>query len=282
MEIKIYCDASVKIENFNSAFNVKCSIVDYKKVNDTLDGNILITGEFIKDNLDEKYPFSEVVPFAIVFKNENFKIDSVVTKNFTFQEIVNQGIEANFDIVVKYQQTGPKNKEEIIEVPLEEEERIELPIKEEVIEIPIEIKADEKPVEVEIIIDEEDDEEDQEIILEDKEEKKKSKDDELTKDLINKKYDELLKEVLETRTDNFFETPIARNNIKILQDNTNRQNILTMFDNVKEEYRTVKVRFIEKESDLEKISKKEKVSIDKIYQDNKNNQFIEHRRIIIK
>lgn len=273
MEIKIYCDASVKIENFNSAFNVKCSIVDYKKDKDTLSGNILITGEFIKDNLDEKYPFSEVVPFSIVFKDGNFKVDSVVTKNFTYQEVVNQGIEANFNIVVKYQPLKTEPLEEVMELPsdvdyVEYFDSEEIPFEDEYIEEKTEEPEEES---IEIPFEEEEIIEVHEII-----------DDELTKELINQKYDELLKEILDSRTDNFFETPETKSNIKITQDQDKRYNLLSMFDNIKAEYSTIKVRYIEKESDLERISKKEKVSIDKIYKDNKNNNFFEHRRIIIK
>lgn len=280
MEIKIYCDASVKIENFNSAFNVKCSIVDYTKVKDTLSGNILITGEFIKDNLDEKYPFSEVVPFSIVFKNEHFKVDSVVTRNFTYQEIVNQGIEAYFNIVVQYQPLKEENSEEIFDLPLDVDYVEDLETK-EIVTSPEIITEDNYPNEdIEFLDDEESIEipfEEQEII-----EVHEEIDDELTKELINQKYDELLKEILDSRTDNFFENLEEKSNVKITQDQDKRYNLLSMFDNIKEEYRTIKVRYIEKESDLERISKKEQVSIDKIYKDNKNNNFFEHRRIIIK
>ena len=103
MEIKIYCDAKVNIDKFNSAVFVKCEVDNYRKEGETLSGEIIIEGEYYKDSFDEKYPFSEKVPFSIVFKTPNYNIEDIVIEDFNFQEIVNFGIETNFNIIIRYE-----------------------------------------------------------------------------------------------------------------------------------------------------------------------------------
>lgn len=102
MELKISCDASVKLKKMNGIKNVNCTVHNYEKNKDTLTGNIKIAGKYIRDNLEEEYDFSELVPFTVVFRDENFKLNNISCQNFTFNQIVNQGLECHFDILIDY------------------------------------------------------------------------------------------------------------------------------------------------------------------------------------
>lgn len=268
MEIKIYCDAKVNIDKFNSAVFVKCEVDSYRKEGETLSGEIIIEGEYYKDSFDEKYPFSEKVPFSIVFKTPNYNIEDIVIEDFNFQEIVNLGIETNFNIIIRY---------EIFE---EDEIKID----------DVEILDNDYDELVTFRDDEEDDEQEEvkeiEIIEEEQEDiKAESPIDEtdLTKEQISEKYDNLLKNVLDSRTDNFFEPPKEeKSNVRIIEEESDVSDPLSFFNNMNEDYYTYRVRYINKESDLDALSKKERISIEKIYQDNKHSNFLEKRRIIIK
>jgi len=166
MELRICCDASVKLDKMTNVMNVDCSVGDYQVDGDTLNGNIIISGDYIKDVIEETFDFSETVPFTLVFKDKNYLVESISVQDFTCQEIINQGIECNFNIFVEY-----TPKEVVEEVPIKEIPNEAVPVVDEV-EI-----DDELPV----------------------------GDDEIKKG-INQKYDDLLNEILESRADeNFLE-----------------------------------------------------------------------------
>ncbi|HOA63840.1 MAG TPA: hypothetical protein PKO43_03060 [Bacilli bacterium] len=268
MEIKIYCDAKVNLDKFNSAVFVECDVHNYQKNKETLSGEIVIKGEYFKDNFEEKYPFTEYVPFSIVFKSPNYQIEEVLIDDFNFLEIVNFGLETNFNIIVRYhvlEKQKDYDDENVIEV-IDDEVTI--------------IRDEDKELsekENNKTLDEKNNDTSKEKLINSNEESKKT----LTKEEISKKYDNLLKSILDSRTDNFFEEN-KTSNVRIINGEEGSKDSLSFCNAMKEDYYTYKVRYINKESDLEVISKKERVSIDKIYQDNKHNDFLEKRRVVIK
>lgn len=245
MELKICCDASVKLEKMSNVMEVECNVGDYRLDGETLTGDIIIRGVYIQDVLEENHEFSEIVPFTIVFNENNNIVEGITIQDFSCQEIINHGIECNFNILVNYQASGMETDEEL---------------EKEIIEKDVE---DDFSKEIEIVNEED-------II--------QVSDDDIKKE-IDKKYDNLLNEILEARADqNFLE---KSENIKV-RSNEVTSDCRSLLKEIPEEYISYKVYYTNKESDIEKIAQKENVSVDKVYKDNKNNDIASKKRIIIK
>lgn len=249
MELSICCDAAVKLENMRNVNEVQCVVNDYKITGDALEGNIRIFGSYIKDDVENVYDFVELVPFTIVFKDKNFRVDNIEVRDFECQEIVNQGIECSFTIHVEYS-------------PLAEE-------------VPVEIVEQEE----EVILDEE--QVTEETLEEASEEEEIELLDDAIKNEINQKYNELLNEILEARAEeNFYESE-AKKAITI-HSGESRDDCRGFLKNLKSDYKSIKVYYTSRESDIEQICKNEHVSVDKVFRDNKGLDFAGKRRIIIK
>lgn len=264
MELRICCDASVKLERMTNVMKVNCSVGPYKLEGDTLTGDIIIDGNYIKDVMEKEYAFREAVPFTLVFKDRNYKVLSITVQDFSCQEIINQGIECNFNILVNYL---PKSEEEMMpEEPAPEIPAPETPApEEEPTEIPSEIPTEPVPTAGEPTI-------------QDVEYGDEKVADEVIKQDINKKYDNLLNEILEARAeDNFLE----ESKVKI-QSHESTNDCRNIFNGIKEQYTSYRVYYTSKESDIENICKTEKVSIEKVYRDNNKSDFVNKKRIIIK
>lgn len=257
MELKICCDASVKLEKMSNVMEVECSVGDYQVSGDTLNGNIIIKGKYIRDVIEELHDFFETVPFTLVFKDQHYQINTISIQDFTCQEIINNGIECNFNIIVNYdlkEEVAESKKKKNNEVLIEDNEKEEL---------------ESYKLEEDIII---------ENVLAPEEIQEELNDDEIKKE-INKKYDDLLNEILEARADdNFLEEP---KKVTIRSDEEKRD-CKKVFTNFKEAYANYRVYYTNKESDIEKICKVENVSIDKVYKDNRDSDIINKKRIIIK
>src|SRR5690606_37841178 len=129
MELKICCDASVKLEKMSNVMEVECNVGDYKVDGDTLTGDIIIRGDYIQDVIEEHHEFSEIVPFTIVFNEKDYVVEGITIQDFTCQEIINQGIECNFNILVNY---IPSSSSEAIE---EDANEIEIETEEDIIAV---------------------------------------------------------------------------------------------------------------------------------------------------
>ncbi|MCK9536631.1 MAG: hypothetical protein M0R05_03485 [Bacilli bacterium] len=246
MELKICCDASVKLEKMSNVNWVDCQIGEYNLCGDTLNGNIEIRGEYIKDNVEEVFPFIEIVPFTLVFKDKNYYLDNIAVQDFSHQEIINQGIECNFNILIEYSLKSVLEEEEEEKVEEEDEDYGETLT-------PAEIMAGELEIAEAI-------------------------DDDAIKQEINQKYDALLKEVLESRDDNFFEEEKK----VTVRSGERTEECKSVLGGIKTNYASYRVFYPNKESDIERICKNERVSIDKVYKDNRNTDFLSKKRIIIK
>lgn len=257
MELKICCDASVKLEKMSNVMEVDCSVGDYQVDGDTLNGNIVIKGKYIRDVIEELHDFMETVPFTLVFKDHNYQVNTITIQDFTCQEIINNGIECNFNIIVNYdlkEVTNKSEKEISNEDIFEDSEKEELEIHKQEEDIIIEKELAPEEIQEEL------------------------NDDEIKKE-INKKYDDLLNEILETRADdNFLEEP-KKVTIRSAEE---KRDCKRVFTNFKEAYTNYRVYYTNKESDIEKICKLENVSIDKVYKDNRDSNIINKKRIIIK
>ena len=68
MELRICCDASVKLEKMTNVNEIHCDIDSYNVMGDTLEGNIRISGKYIKDDMDNLFDFNETVPLQLSLK----------------------------------------------------------------------------------------------------------------------------------------------------------------------------------------------------------------------
>lgn len=257
MELKIYCDASVKLEKMSNVMEVECNVGDYRIDGDTLTGDIIIKGNYIKDVIEERHEFDEIVPFTIVFNDVGYIVEGITIKDFECQEIINQGIECGFSILVNY----TSENGEIEEDYNEDEDKYD---------------NQEEADDEDFIIDELDFAEEIEV---ETEEDIIAVNDEDIKAEINKKYDNLLNEILEARADdNFLE---KKDNVAV-RSNADKSDCRGFLNKITDKYSSYRVYYTNNEKELEEIAKKEKIAVDKIYKDNKENEFISKKRIIIK
>src|SRR5690606_12875632 len=72
------------------------------------------------DVLEDYHEFNEVVPFTLVFNDKGYVVTNISVQDFTCQEIINQGIECNFNILVNYTEGDKIIDLEIDEVNLDD------------------------------------------------------------------------------------------------------------------------------------------------------------------
>jgi len=260
MELKICCDASVKLEKMSNVMEVECNVRDYRLEGDTLNGDIIIRGNYIKDVLEEYHEFNEIVPFTLVFNDKGYVIESISIEDFTCQEIINQGIECNFNILVNYKEGTIPSEVEIDDVDLDDivdddydnndYDNNDFDDNDNIEEI--EFETDEKIIEVS---------------------------DEDIKKEIDKKYDNLLNEILEARKD---QNLLEKNENIAVRSNDVESDCRSILKQIPETYTSYRVYFTNKESDIEKIAKLENISIDKVYKENQELDISNKKRIIIK
>jgi len=267
MEIKICCDAQVKLEKMTNVMEVECVVDDYQIEGDTLNGNILIRGSYVKDNFDEYFDFKEIVPFTVVLNDKGYVVDGISIQDFTCQEIINQGIECNFNILVSYHE-----EDSVIDLEIEDFNDINVEPME------VETKDDSKDDTLEIEDVNGYDEKIEEIEVETDEDIIEVSDDDIKKE-IDKKYDKLLQEILEARKDqNFLE---KTENVAV-RSNEVSSDCRSVLSKIPSEYASYRVYYTKKESDIERIAKSEHISVSQIYKDNKEVDIKDKRRIILK
>lgn len=247
MELRINCDASVKLKKINGTRNVNCNVIDYKIKKDTLNGNIMINGIYIKDELDKEFEFSELVPFTVVFRDENFDVTDIRVENFNNNDIVNQSVDCHFDIVITYEERKPIEEEVISEEDVEEDE--------------IEVEGEDI---VEELIDDE---------------KISNKYDEMLQDILSRRNDNFLEEYEDEFEDEIPEVePIPiKSNIAVNLSKGKDDQKQPVFKTMKESYQSYSIYFINNDADIDRICKNENLNINDVYED-----YSKNRRIIVK
>lgn len=242
MEIRLKCNDSLELNNFNNLKTILLDVLSYNLIGNTLKGDVMIDGEYFIKNEDNPRGFEDIVPFTMVFRDNNLEIENVSIDNFNYDITEENIIKLYFEIVVIYSIVKKDNENNL---------------EEEVIEVPVEIDQVEEASKK--IIDEEnyaylnDNNITNNInnIITD------------TNDLenqITKKYDELLDEIMSVR-----ETKTKDNNLVVNKQKTT--------------YKSITVFYLNKESEIENISKERRISIQEIYKN--NDDFINTKRIII-
>lgn len=242
MEIRLKCNDSLELNNFNNLKTILLDVLSYNLIGNTLKGDVMIDGEYFIKNEDNPRGFEDIVPFTMVFRDNNLEIENVSIDNFNYDITEENIIKLYFEIVVIYSIVKKDNENNL---------------EEEVIEVPVEIDQVEEASKK--IIDEEN-----YVYL---------NDNNITNNInniitdtndlenqITKKYDELLDEIMSVR-----ETKTKDNNLVVNKQKTT--------------YKSITVFYLDKESEIENISKERRISIQEIYKN--NDDFINTKRIII-
>jgi len=204
----------------------------------------------------------DIVPFTVVFRNEKVKIEKVFIDNDIYNTKDIQGVDVTFDLVVVYSLIEEENNSN--DKPNEEDNKED----EIIIEVPVEVEDDSQMVQGDVI-------------------------DELIEEAekITKEYDELLSKVLNSRNDEVELEPNDYQEIEYKEDEETKlqpkySNVNIIKDNNKVSFKNqsttnnkVTVYYVNKENELETISKERRISINDIYKT--NSDFEKTRRIII-
>jgi len=290
MELKISCDASIKLKKMSGTKNVRCEVADYEVDEDTLVGNMKIFGSYYKDDLDNDYPFSELVPFTVVFRDKNFTINEIRSENFNCNEIFNQGLDCHFDIVIDYEKTNEDVKlDEDIELGDDLDlfsepgfdENIIMEAEEELDDEQISEKYDNM---LNDVLSKRDDnflEEDElEVIdLSEKEIEQNLEESEDERELDEEVYDELEKafEEDEVVDSNEEEIKIERKSNVSISNSETKDRLTPFSKKIKEKYDSIRVYYLNDESDVDHVCQREDIEISKAYK-----EFNDNKRIIIK
>lgn len=246
MELRICCEQKIELEKYKSLKSIDYEIDKYSFDNGELSGNVVVRGIY-ENNEVQDIEYIKSVPFTLMFKSSGYEIKELKIDNFKHYDVVNNGIECSFDIFVQY------------EMKISEGSIPNIISKDEVKEEPIE-KNEEKVIET---IEKIDLEEDNDII-----ETIEDHSDDVCID-IKDKYDELLNNIFLNREDN---------NVNILEKKDDGKLRLKFDDKLE----TIRVYFPKVESEIEKICRDEKVSINSVYDNDLNKDFQNKKRIIIK
>ena len=249
MEIKINSNAEINLSNILDVEFVEAKVSSYKLKEQSLSGDVLIYGKYKKkdpkkQNSEYTVEFEDIVPFTVVFNREHIKIDEVEIENFKY-EMIEEGIKCSFVIEIEY---NDEEKEEEIEEELDEFEEVEI--------VPsYELDEDSKNT--------------YEVL--------KEMNDEIGE--ITNKLDEKLEEFFDERNEveEFIEDSKKQelDNQSIIHK---KEGLVKNFKN--EGTCVISIYYTNNPSDIEKISKKENVGIDKLYKDNED--FSLTNRIVVK
>lgn len=272
MELRICCDKKIELTNFNNLKEVNCKLDDYKFDNGQLMGSCYIFGTYNTKSLENK-DFSEEVPFTLMFKNSDYNVDNINIENFKSYEVVNNGIECSFEIVVSYSLKDSSEKDNELDENLENSDitKNEAIISENKSDNIIENEEEKDIVNNDEVIETigEKINLNNDFIDEIKEEELSSLDEPIA--VIKEKYDNLLNNIFLNRdNDNIkIETKESINKIKFkFKDNNERSSYVVYYPKY--------------ENEIEKICLNEKVSINSVYDNDCNKDFQDKKRIIIR
>lgn len=247
MEIRLKCNDSLELNNLDNLKTILLDILSYNLIGDTLKGDVMIDGEYFMKGEEQPRGFEDIVPFTMVFRSDNIKINDITIDNFDYEISKDNIITLNFEIVVEYEIIDKVDKEEIIEVPIEINEYEEVSSNDDVVEETFCCVKDQKEENIK-------ENNNKELISE----LNQLKNEEVE---ITEKYDQLLDKIMNVRADN--------------KANKNS----SMFLNQKTSYNSITVFYLNKESEIENISKERRIPIQDIYKI--NDDFTKTRRIII-
>lgn len=312
MNLKIFCEASVDLIDYNKLESINYVVKEYEMKDETLSGFVTLNGNYSNKN-NERCDYVQDVPFTVMFKNHNYNIDNVMLDNFNYYEVVNNGIVCSFDLLIDYNMNIDESQ--IPNVLYNDESDIEINKHEEMKEVITDNLFNDNIVDKELHIEEKEnngihnenvlsqeniandinDDLDNDInesnIFDDSESDINS--DINIEKTIKEKYDKLLDNIFNNRSDLIVDdeekTSFEDNNS--LEETKHNQININESKSVKENKfgflkfldskTTLRVYYPEKESDIDGICKKENINVLDIYNESYNKDFSDKRRIII-
>ncbi len=226
MEIRLNCNNSLNLNNFEKLKLIRLEIITYNLIKDTLKGDVKVSGEYFKKNNENNFEFEDIIPFTIVFSNNNVNIDNIYIDNDKYDINKEIGVNLSFEIVVNYSikddysETKDTDQNDTIEIPVENEE------------IEIVSNCDNSEIDEMNLITEE------------------------AKEIMSE-YDKLLDEIMNNTGDR---NDDKNNNITLINANET-----LLLKNQKTSYNTITVFYLKQENELENISKQRKISINELY-----------------
>ena len=339
MDLKICCDKKIELESYDKIIDIKADVMKYTIEGQLLNGTISLDGRYrCLDNNEKSY--HEEVPFTIVFKNEYYQVNNITISNFKQYDIVNVGLECNFEIIVEYNNYYEKESNNNLDTNVNDNCNFNaIYTDEEINKDNVECKSDESP---QNLFHDTDSLEEETDIHENKLNNQDNLDNlnnlnnsdnlENLNDLnsinnidledecdaideIKDKYESLLNEIFDKREadrtepillnntkeyntkecnteyniDNNIKKDID-NNIKKDIENVEKDKVLLSdikdpekvnLCNMKEKNSTITIYFINHEKEVERVCKEEKISINIIYNNACNKDFVNKKRIII-
>ncbi len=251
MELTINCGAFVEINKLLSIAEMNGYVDKYKLDDNFLEGTAVLKGKYVKDDSGETYDFYKEVPFTVVFKDKNVNIKVIDIVDLHFSEVINQGIETTFEILVDYDVIENKEYNVVGKDFINQSKEKDFLV---------ESKENEKLDEIDDLDDDYHEQIDFDDILEDLNELK----DEITKD-----YEELLDDIL-----------LGNNRDTVEVKEMKKENNRVVFTKFKDNYSTYRVYYPKDEKEVEKICGENNKSLDEIYRN--NSDLNEKRRIILK
>lgn len=123
MEIRMKCEHEITLNQFQKLENITYDVSSYELKGDTLLGDVKIGGSYEKQGMDNiiHQGFEDLVPFTVVFRDENIKVIDIVIEN-NKEEQYDSGLMCSFELLVIYELIS--QHEDIIEVPYEVAEEI--------------------------------------------------------------------------------------------------------------------------------------------------------------
>lgn len=101
MDLKLCYDERIELKDYLGIIKLDAIINDYTFDNGFLNGDVLIKGVY-RSNTSEEIDIEKIIPFTIMLKNNDYKIESVKINDFKYYDIVNNGVECFFQINVIY------------------------------------------------------------------------------------------------------------------------------------------------------------------------------------
>lgn len=247
MNLKMNYSSFIKLKDFFELLDIGAEIKDYKTTNDILEGNLEIRGKYLKKDAITDAFFSEIIPFTVVFNDNDYEIMDIACVNLDTVNIEGRGIDVTFDIDVTYDNYQmipvnlPENPADTFLMEMSDEMRVEE-----------EKQLDE--VETTEVVENEDDMLETESLSPIEFERLKEEETE--------RLDSLLKSTLNYKDDNYPTEEVVIRGIKEKKDK-------------------VRICYYQDDSELEKLSAKYNISLNTLFKENRNGNINQYRRVII-
>lgn len=266
MNLKMSYNSFIKLKDFFKIIDLTAEVKDYHAENEMLEGTLEINGKYQKrDGVTENY-FSETIPFSVVFKSDDFEVNDIVCTDIDYVAIEGRGVDVTFDILVDYY--------EYQNIPIEMNETVNNDFVVEVaseIDVNNQLESDRNSVDDSKKLEEP-------ISLEENVEDRNSTTEleELNFDAEEVENDEL-EEIKKQETDRI--DNLLKSTLNFKDDNLPTQEIVIR--DIPDKKSKLKVCYYQNDQDLESVCEKNKVSLNRVFKENKHRNIEKYHRVII-